>query len=133
VIPEMLAETLIIALCLLNVADAVIFSPCFSSLLHGGGRTLLASEKHTTLSGGSTSKPKVALTREASKNHHLYDLIVQSQLPCEPVVLPVICHSSRLHNTSCFDAFLKSLAAADVVALTSPQVRAAGNMLVCNE
>lgn len=70
-----------------------------------------------------TDKPKVALTRETSKNYYLRDLIIKHNLKCDIVLLPVLQHTSKLEVEDNRLAFCKAVAAADVVVLTSPQVQ----------
>ena len=75
-------------------------------------------KKHTIL-----SRPKVALTREESKNHYLHDLILKHKLKCDVILLPVLEHSSRLEDSTCYVQLLEALATTDVVVISSPQAR----------
>lgn len=66
-------------------------------------------------------RPKVALTRESSKNFHLYDLILKHQLECDVVLLPLLEHSSYLNVAAVRDKFALAITDADIIVLTSPQ------------
>jgi hypothetical protein len=114
----------------MGVIGASVFPapPLLSSMgrVQRGGRILSVNAERSAPSHRGSSAavggPKVALTREVSKNHFLHDLILKNKLQCEPVLLPVLQHSSRLGDTVCYDQFCRALAAADVVVLSSPQV-----------
>lgn len=64
--------------------------------------------------------PKVALTREASKNHYLHNMILMKNINCEVVLLPVLDHCNMLANAKVYARFLECLDSTDIVVITSP-------------